>query len=241
MPDAFAAVVEHLASKLIECLSATFKKQAQDNRQLVVETLKAMYTGEEVEVLPPTDVNQHEMFKSPIPLATFTGLKEKTAEAIKKADWDTILCVAESGEWLLKEECQIALRERPGLKLAAIVADKAYLGEAQIKLKEFLAYPIAWLPWWLHNQHLTLFLQKRKPRCGFYFERRLRALHIAPLYLTDEQDSTILLDTFVAYWIKADNVANQKHVIITRRDLESKKEEFLNGLYGVSGAKPAVV
>ncbi len=80
------------------------------------------------------------------------------------------------------------------------------------------------LHWWLHNQHMTLFLQNAYVQQAIFFERRLRNPRIAPLVVKGD-DAQELLKVFFAYWLKA-----QKPGPISADNVEQAKREFFSAL-----------
>jgi hypothetical protein len=110
-----------------------------------------------------------------------------------------------NGEWLTRQEVvNNATVNTKGIAL--IVADEAY--KRQIETTYASAGVRVWvvrLPWWLHNQHMTLAIGGKKPRRAFFFERRLRSLEINPVGLEVDDDLKVVEQTFLAYWAKADN------------------------------------
>jgi hypothetical protein len=90
------------------------------------------------------------------------------------------------------------------------------------------------LHWWLHNHHVTVFLQQRIPRYAISFERRMRTARIAPIYV-DTLDVNSCWETFAAYWLKAGRIFNSTpERPIVAQDMESAKAEILTKLYPAS-------
>ncbi|MDX9788434.1 MAG: hypothetical protein RBT11_16775 [Desulfobacterales bacterium] len=65
-------------------------------------------------------------------------LSGRAAQLIKENDWDLLLVVAETGEWLKKKEISEVLKYRENAKMAVIVADKAFSSELNPSLALFL-------------------------------------------------------------------------------------------------------
>jgi hypothetical protein len=110
-----------------------------------------------------------------------------------------------NGEWLTRQEV-VNNATVNTKRIALIVADEAY--KRQIETTYASAGVRVWvvrLPWWLHNQHMTLAIGGKKPRRAFFFERRLRSLEINPVGLEVDDDLKVVEQTFLAYWAKADN------------------------------------
>ena len=208
-----------------------FKEDLKKNEKTFRETLIWMYDGDEVEVAPADPGRHWEIFEAPTALSTLTSLKLYTRDLLR-SEWDTLLCIAETGEWLLKDEIAKQVCER---QVAVIVADKAYEEALNDKFKDHIK--VKAIPWWLHNQHMTLFMHNQRPVSGIVFSRRLRAASIEPLLLRAE-DCGAVLDTFMAYWLK---VERTKESVIGRDEVEENWSEFWNQLRQGTVDKPTAL
>ena len=193
--------------------------------------LMQMYKGEEVEISTDIGAPTTDTFIEPIALPTLTSLYAQTGRMIADTTWDAILCTAESGKWLLKEEWSNAINSRQAA-LAVIVADKTHSQDLQDKFGDQLGGRLRWLPWWLHNRHVTVLIKDKQPAQAIFFERRLRTSHIAPVWLKDTADAQIAMNAFVAYWIKANQFNSSPSDIEIQRDqLHSEAEKLITDLY----------
>ena len=146
----------------------------------------------------------------------------KTRQYFLKDDWNLLLVVAETGEWLHRELEKISKFHKKKT-ISIIYADpskhieaiKSMESKKNFELKEHR------LRWWLHNQHLTIFLDRKRelaPKAlrGIYFTRRLRASYINPVLLEENPgDIEILLQIYYAYLQKSDSFSEQ--LLITKR------------------------
>jgi hypothetical protein len=129
-----------------------------------------------------------------------------------------MLSVAETAAWLMAERLRQAIATRTNGRMGLILADVKWVARAGRDLFAMAPYKamlspssVQMLPWWSHNQHMTLFLgpagrgakRRVRPTGGIFFVRRLRASRIAPMVLHTEKDLTVALDIFAAYWYKA--------------------------------------
>ncbi len=163
------------------------------------------------------------LFSKPILLPTKLSLNYHTAHFIKHEFCDTLFCVAETGEWLLKEFEMLSKLKQ----IYLIIADDTY----QSDLEQAFGAPtsnckihIRRLDWWSHNQHMSIFLQgiedkksngKNKQHnyelpwldyhfnaiAAIYFNRSFKNSFINPVLLTGK-DAKIPIESFVAYWLK---------------------------------------
>ena len=169
-------------------------------RRWMVRSFNEMFFGNEVEVVNTTrSAVRHELCANPRPLDTLTALQALALNELRNDEWDTLLCVAETGEWLLKSPVFDLLRQRKKRRIAIIVADLT-----QTDGLVSLGCNYRKLNWWLHNQHMTLFIRgEGHVLNAFFFERRLRDPRIVPV-MVEGGDAYPLLRVFFAYWIKAD-------------------------------------
>lgn len=193
-------------------------------RDLVVETLDAMFNGPDVEVVRSRARVHQFTFQNAKPIRSYAHLQAQTEELLSNG-WDMLLCVAESGEWLTKRH---AFQERQ-LPVAAIVAEKLW----QAELKK-MHVKVSTLPWYDHNRHMTITLEKNKaknenelkfvPVGAIYFERRQRTSLITPYVLTNEVDLERALDDFTIYWLKSEAHAAGKSSALSISKVNLKTE-----------------
>jgi SIR2-like domain len=193
--------------------------------------LMDMYEGEETEISNNTNATMNDTFVDAIPLPTLTSLYAQTSRMIAAdISWEAILCTAESGKWLLKKEWSNAIKNRQAA-LAVIVADQTHSQDLKNRFGDNLGKRLRWLPWWLHNRHVTVLIKNKQPDQAIFFERRLRTSHIAPMWLRGA-DVQIAMDAFVAYWIKANQYKKSANDIEIRPDqLRSESEKLIAELY----------
>lgn len=165
-------------------------------------TLGKMYDGGEVEISPQWARKNEYIFHRPESVRTQTAMSWETRKLIG-SDWNTLLVVAETGQWLLgtlKTAIVGALDADPTKRIGVIVADTSFRPDL------LSAFPgglrkgdVRVLPWWLHNQHMTLALRDGVPRRAVFFTRRLRSARISPMVLRDA-DAGAAFSMFSAYW-----------------------------------------
>lgn len=134
----------------------------------------------------------------------------------KKNDWDLVLAISEMGRFLMAKENLKFLKKK---RVEIIVAEynlendfELFNSDNKIKL---LSGEVLKLPWWLHNQHLAVFLKKRpidsstclennmEPVVGFYHTSRLLSRDISPIILKDFENLKTLVNIFTNYWYRA--------------------------------------
>jgi hypothetical protein len=226
-PD-FDVAVKELAANTRKHLSIARKAKVSPDGQELIGPLTEMYRGDEVEVSLDLDAFSTEVFASPKLLHTLTSLHVETHRIFDECEWDALVCTAESGLWLVNDaRARERIVER-GARLAVIVADQVNSGRLKAAYGRLIGERVLWLPWWLHNRHVTVFLQNRTPVDAIYFERRLRTSQIVPLRLAD-QDVTLAMDAFVAYWTKASQA--DRDAEIDKPRLETERRRLLDQLY----------
>ncbi len=187
-------------------------------------TMLQMYKNDEMEIYSTRESTYHVMFKSPTVLPTLTALKHRTRQLVRKR-WDKMFCVAETGEWLFKDrDVRETIRGKQGKhKLVVIVADTTHKETLKKKFGNGVV-EVHWLPWWLHNQHVTIFMSGRKYIGCVGFTRRLRESSVRnPICLRDPGGCKVAFEAFVAYLLKA-----KTRGYITRKLLDAKKKELLD-------------
>jgi hypothetical protein len=89
---------------------------------------------------------------------------------------------------------------------------------------------IYFLPWWLHNQHMSIFIKRLNDGSwritnSIYFTRRLRSSNINPVLLENLEDNNSIHESFSAYMIEAEkanfNIISRTRVL--KRIAELKK------------------
>jgi len=234
-PHDWPAAREALCERVVEALSPRRKEIAQTPNGMheLDATIQRMYSGKEVEVYSPRDSRYEMMFTAPQEFRSLMGVQVYTNRLLA-GNWERLFCVAESGEWLLDESVRAVFRKKPGRRIAIIVAFEAYkkelisrYGEDNVRVCVFE------LPWWLHNQHMTIAVRGRVPVQAVYFERRQRSLSINPVGLDEYQhrsDLEALLDSYCAYWVKAKRFRMGKGAdYVSDIDIRQAREELLLG------------
>ena len=134
-------------------------------------------------------------------------------------DWDLMLVISEKGRFLNQD---IKNERIKGKKVELILCsfdtkDFEDISNDQKNLFKgvsLLSGDALFLPWWVHNQHMVLFLKKTEsssahwrdcwtPKEGFYYQSRLLSRKINPVNITNEEDCLFLLYTFVNHWYRA--------------------------------------
>jgi hypothetical protein len=193
----FEVYARKAAAKVLDLIEGgTARVKAADFAQVLMK----MYDGEEVEVSLNRGTDRTLLLEGAVALPTLSALKLRTDEIMREHDWDAIVCTAKTGQWLFDYSDVIRQRKR---KLALVVADTTFASNLRSRLAQSLKPGIRWLPWWLQNRHVTVYLKDNEPRLAFSFERRLRTATITPLELCGK-DVHAAWDTFVAYWVRAD-------------------------------------
>lgn len=221
--------IDSLLESMLAQLSPNRQQVVSTKVELLKTTLEYMYASDEVEVYTPKESPYQLIFQKPTPLSSFAATKVVTKQMLSQR-WDKLFCTAETGKWLLDEQIIDVVAKRSGRSLIVIVADVVH----QVHIKD--AYTnrninvnVIQLPWWLHNQHMTLIISGGTPKQGIYFERRQRSLSINPVWLQESSnDLQIALESFLAYWIKATRFQqNQEAVFIYPKDLDDARAHLL--------------
>jgi hypothetical protein len=191
-------------------------------------TLRAMFDGDDVELV--AERRTRWQFVAARAVRTFAELRLETHKLLR-GKWELLLCVAESGNWLLHPDFRPRLVGRP---IGAIVADPV----SSEDLRRLKCAKVKWLPWHLHNRHMTIrcITDRRgqlKPNRAIYFERRYRAAAVSPLVLEDPADLDYAMNDFTAYWLRAELLARNKSGVLTLdpKELKQKQEQILRNIH----------
>jgi hypothetical protein len=229
-PETFRArTCVELASTCTEMLSHNrLIKLNRDGNALLQKTLDSMFSGDEVEIAPARPASFIFRFESAMPVNTVAALKRQT-ELLLKGPWKLLLCVAESGEWLLdRDVAKISATKKASIGL--IVADTVY----EAKLQQVSGMHMRRLPWHLHNRHMTTRV-KRNPNGEFvpdraiYFERLYRSPQISPIILNARSDLDCVLDDFTVYWLKSERYQSgeSETIELTQSELRRQRNRML--------------
>lgn len=222
-----------LVKAVLACLSPNRGSEASkaENKKLLHQALDYMYSLDEVEVVSPKEIPFQMRFHAPTILGSLAATKVFTTK-ILNMEWSTLLCIAESGEWLLDDEIVSIVKKKRNRHLKVVVADEVFVEKVKEKYNDIdkgISIEVIRLPWWLHNQHMTIILNKNIPQKGIYFERRLRTLSITPVGLRESNDLNMAMTTFFAYWCKAERYEKKpESIFITTSDIDNAKARLLN-------------
>lgn len=162
--------------------------------------------------------------------------------------WDLVLSISEKGKFLLGSDL---ITSRPEKKLGLVLSsynstkfEDPDLGSYGVGKSMILEGSIRYLPWWLHNQHVILFLSLKNKEAsywrdqwslqhGFYYESRQLSRRINPVYVKNEDDLFILLQIFTTYWdrarsYKSDSGAITLPIIQSAQEMDAGIQKLLD-------------
>jgi hypothetical protein len=139
----------------------------------------------------------------------------------ERDNWDLLLAISEEGRFLKKESFE---GKKLGLILSSFDLDIiSPVSEDEFPPDCLLFKKLLFLPWWLHNQHLVLFLKKARNhdgahwkknwtlQQGFYYQSHLLSRRVNPVHVTGENDKQTLLNIFANYWYRAKHYTLVNH------------------------------
>jgi hypothetical protein len=176
--------------------------------------MDTLYQSDEVEIRADRSVHTRALFRGPKALENSTALRWHTQELLKGNNWNLLLVVAETGEWLLHQRVLHDEKHRDK-RICLIPADTTHKAALQKKFGARLCVADH-LHWWDHNRHMTLLMHDRTPVGSIYFSRRMRSLSVSPVAL-ERNDSKTVLDLFIAYWIRS-KAGRNKWISTTQTD-----------------------
>lgn len=178
------------------------------------------YEGEEVQIYATNKPNNY-ILEDGIRIPSILSLNHHTNELLEREEWNVLLVIAESGEWLTKPFVEFSNKGNRVVDL--IIADETYKSKIFSNLSDFFPFEspdkISTLPWWLHNQHISLFLEiskeededsvSKKLVGAIYFRRDKRKTSINPVMfneskeIKEESPEMALIDCFFSYKLKS--------------------------------------
>jgi SIR2-like domain len=199
-------------------------------------TLIEMFQGDEVEVVTDRLVEMELVFAKAAVLPTISALRRLTRDIFLtgKVKWDGICCAATSGRWMTEDDDKYINEViKRDARIALVISDPANIETlTPFVQKGIILDPIKRLPWWSHNRHVTVFLDRQRPSCAIYFERRLKGANITPVFLEAGEDLSFAWASFVTYWVKATRILNGKaDVRITDAEFREMSRSLLDDLY----------
>ncbi|NOT28414.1 MAG: hypothetical protein HOP16_20225 [Acidobacteria bacterium] len=228
------AMCHDLAKSCYRLLSKNRRaKMRSGGRRVLNEALWAMFRGDEVEVGAESPDRLWSRFRSPTPLTTLAQMRRFTQELLRRR-WDLLLCVAESGEWLLEDWAARAIRTTRGPSkrgaVALVVADRKKQDEIEAR---FGPISIGMLPWQLHNRHMTIAVSRQGerwvPTAALFYERRYRSATVYPIRLSLRSDCESVLNDFVVYFEKARRHAEGRSEVVrlSKREMHGTRQRIL--------------
>lgn len=164
----------------------------------------------------------------------------------QKANWDLLLAISEKGRFLnfdLQKEDNLFADRKLELVLASFdweeFKDRQRFDSKNVHL---LSGRPLYLPWWLHNQHMVLFLKKDRDtgdwrkdwnlKEGFYYESRVLSRRINPVHVKSNHNLEILLFIYANYWYRAKEYTDKNPIpsLPNRGAMEEQIEDLL-GLF----------
>ena len=230
-PEDFEAQIDFLYNRALDHLDPDNRDQLP--KGLFRTTLLELYKGWEVELRYYPHRPYARIFHSPKSIPTTTTLKFYTNQIFRK-DWQYAFFVVETGEFLTTPNIIRLIKKKqksnPDIKISLIVADLSWSDKLRKIYGDMIA-DIKKLPWWEHNRHMTVLVDRnRTPFSGIYFSRRMRSTNIFPVLLDNIDDTLAVLESFNAYWIKAswykENKVDDEQIWISASDAKDFSKLF---------------
>lgn len=197
-------------------------------------------------------------------LSTSLAWRYKYRQVLDSKEWQLMLAISEKGRILPKTRDQVENLFK-GKRLEIILSSYDMPEEFEdfdvrrenigcIKSSSILlSNKILTLPWWLHNQHMVIFLKRKLDHHlfdkhrekweilnSFYYESRMLSPNVNPVMITDAKDKDELLNIYANYWYRAkvytgqhkeDKAKPRSIPIIPDREFLNEQVELLLGSY----------
>lgn len=167
-------------------------------RWLIRATLEQLWAGTEIEVLPHNDAVCSKVFRSPRVPLTLTGFKLSANSMLRRGDYDELLVIAETGEWLAHITDPKTRKRVLAAKITLITAFEEETWDliARTPWLKGKKITVVGQQWFRHNRHMTIALRCGEPVGAFYLARRLRLGLVTPVEITERRDLVGLLQSF---------------------------------------------
>ncbi|MFN0212795.1 MAG: SIR2 family protein [Saprospiraceae bacterium] len=232
----FVDFFEEHYENIIKVLKRSLSEKARTRLMSIQEdekgfrgTIEKLFQSQDTEICPEYHNVYQNIFLDPKIISTQLAFEYNTRhQFLNINNYDKVLIVAETGEWL---QNYLASNEWPpdvlSKEYCLIIADQAKHLDKDGSGEGLHSLRIESLQWWLHNQHMTIFMKKGQdkwePTKAIYFTRVHRTIHINPILLENSNDLNIILKTFSAYLMKAQN----KVTDIGDNELDQFMNDFL--------------
>jgi hypothetical protein len=168
----------------------------------------------------------------------------------KAFEWDLMLSISERGRFLDKDINSLKEKSKRLELILASFDDDAFpnrpiddLNNATEYKDLLLSKEFLRLPWWMHNQHMVIFMKRRPQKgkgswqskwelmMGYYYESRMLSQRVNPVMITNMDDLNTLLDIFTTYWYQARQytMGDNRQInamVSSKEELEAIKEEL---------------
>ncbi|WP_020570525.1 SIR2 family protein [Neolewinella persica] len=224
-------ILDRLKKRKNDIINDHFRKLKENNR-LVVE-----YSEEVKYDLRFNNLENHSLIRTDL------HWSYEYQKILKADDWDLALTVSEMGRFLLSDANAKFLE---GKKVEVVLANYGINREknifSKIDKKLLLSGKLFEIPWWMHNQHMIVFLKKVDKFCpgclennllpivGFYHSGRLLDRNVSPIILKDIDNLHTLVNNFTNYWQRAGAVKKpqlKSTNIDSFEELNSVREKLL--------------
>lgn len=220
-------------NKLSEQLSSERGLYYQKNRDEVLGLSRKINQRNRLRINPKFNHPHNGLF-SPLQvnriLNTSLNWIYRYRQALEKDNWDLMLAVSERGRFLTPDSkniqekyTQIFKDKRAEVILSSLDLPqlKNRIDEDKFQKFNLLSKNVLYLPWWLHNRHLALFMKKNQKGnieseienwdfvSGFFYESRMLSRTVNPVLITGKENLEKLFYNFVLYWHKSKQYTEQ--------------------------------
>ncbi len=142
----------------------------------------------------------------------------------QEKEWDLILAISEKGRFIPNENSELRkFYVKKGKQMELVLSafdlknfENISPNDNRFTQLSLLSDKNLFLPWWLHNRHMVIFLKRKKNikttkeerkkwkiKEAFYYESRMLSRKVNPIRVTEEEDLNILLNIYANYWHRA--------------------------------------
>lgn len=249
-------LVEHLYEKLARCLGSEYLPEWDDNKEKSIKRFALNISKHNRLMITPDFSNPHKhlfsrLLKEDILNTGLSWIYRYRRMLIENADkWDLLLAISEKGRFLNRGiRKNFFQNKKLELVLASFDLPDQFpdVQDESLAQLDLLSGQPLFLPWWLHNKHMVLFLKKENPgrksekwqdnwsiKEGFYYENRMLSKRINPVHIREQPDLKMLLYIFANYWYRArsytlsEEVPKSVPIIPDQNFIEKQVNELLS-------------
>lgn len=203
----------------------------------IIAKLAQLAESEAHELTPRFEADTMLLLNNPRPeyvIPTALGLTTRLESLLRNSKWHLVLTITERAK-LLPKVREHAGTGRPDRRVNVIVAEPLNRAALQANLDahaDLLIGPRYELPYWAHNEHMTIVLRRDgeegefTPLGAVAYRKRALEQRVTPVYIDNEDDLTLLVMTYFGYVVKAESAPTRGVPDVGFEEAEQKRKDL---------------